>query len=32
MGTVAFANANNPDLDPTYSIVDIDLHLMTWFE
>jgi CubicO group peptidase (beta-lactamase class C family) len=32
VGAVAFANANNPDFDLTYSIVDIDLHLMTWFE
>ena len=32
VGAVAFANANNPDFDLTYSVVDIDLHLMTWFE
>ena len=32
VGAIAFANANNPDFDLTYSIVDIDLHLMTWFE
>jgi CubicO group peptidase (beta-lactamase class C family) len=32
VGAIAFANANNPELDLTYSVVDIDLHLMTWFE
>ena len=30
-GAVASANTNNPDLDLTYSVVDIDLHLMNWF-
>jgi CubicO group peptidase (beta-lactamase class C family) len=32
VGAIAFANANSPDFDLTYSVVDIDLHLMNWFE
>jgi CubicO group peptidase (beta-lactamase class C family) len=32
VGAIAFANAMDPDWTLTYSVVDIDLHLMSWFE
>jgi CubicO group peptidase (beta-lactamase class C family) len=32
VGVIAFANANDPDFSLSYGVVDIALHLMSWFE
>lgn len=32
VGAIAFANAMDPDFTMTYLVVDLDLHLMSWFE
>jgi CubicO group peptidase (beta-lactamase class C family) len=32
VGAIAFANAMDPDFTMTYVVVDLDLHLMSWFE
>jgi CubicO group peptidase (beta-lactamase class C family) len=32
VGAIAFANAMDPDFTMTYMVVDLDLHLMSWFE
>jgi CubicO group peptidase (beta-lactamase class C family) len=32
VGAIVFANAMDPDFTMTYASVDLDLHLMSWFE
>jgi CubicO group peptidase (beta-lactamase class C family) len=32
VGAIVFANAMDPDFTMTYVVVDLDLHLMSWFE
>jgi len=32
VGAIVFANAMDPDFTMTYAAVDLDLHLMSWFE
>jgi CubicO group peptidase (beta-lactamase class C family) len=32
VGAISFANAMDPDFTMTYVVVDLDLHLMSWFE
>jgi len=32
VGAIAFANSNYPDYSLSYALLDLDLHLMSWFE
>jgi len=32
VGAIVFANANYPDYSLSYALLDLDLHLMSWFE